>query len=182
MKIGAITPLGAFQADCFVKCYETTLTSAQTSITISGLDGDTDVEYRLIVRLVSGAAGGYFLVRLNNDSTADVYGEQRVLGQSSSVLATRATRNGMPSHYSAVDSGEVSDIHFKIYAKSGHIRAAISEVGSKVGTTTVNESLLVGHSWNNTADNITSIVLAGMVTDTFGIGSYIVLYKKVARA
>ncbi|KKK54515.1 hypothetical protein LCGC14_3083920, partial [marine sediment metagenome] len=50
MKTGNKYPLGDIKADCWQVEYKNILTSSATSITISGLTGDTTEEYMLICR------------------------------------------------------------------------------------------------------------------------------------
>jgi hypothetical protein len=65
--------------------------SAVTSYDITGLQGDTDIEYQLITRVVNGYAGANTIrFRLNSDSGSN-YGIQNMLGESATASAARYT-------------------------------------------------------------------------------------------
>ncbi len=74
------------------KVYETTLTANAASLTISGLDGNKDKCYLLIARFYNDAGAGavYYMLRLNNDSSAN-YGYQRIQGAAAAASAAQAT-------------------------------------------------------------------------------------------
>ncbi len=182
-KIGNKYPIGAFKANCFIKCYENTLSSAVSSVTISGLDGNTDEEYKLIIRAVGGAANYPDMnIRFNNDSGAN-YGHQRLRGSGTSVLASRLTGQTASDIFALGNSGERHQSKHHIYAKSGFVRTIISEVSMDIYGTTIENIMLVGQVWNNTSDNLTSINLVNTLDggNAFGIGTYITLYKKIKR-
>ncbi len=151
------------------------LAASVTSYTISGLDGDTDVKYRLISRVVSNNAGGLNLnFRFNGDSGAN-YGYQYVDGSSASVTANRATNDTAVSFGYSSAIGNVNLIDSLIHAKSGTVRTVVTKSAMNINGTSVGYSRLFGNSWNNTADNITSITL----WSDFGIGSRFILLKEV---
>ena len=153
------------------------LTSADTSITISGLTGDTDEEYTIICRFVNDYAGavGYQL-RPNNDSGSN-YGEQTLRGESTTADAFRATRTYIVLS-SAVAQNELSMCNLNLYSKSGYARTSINLLTNSISGTTVSEVRHVSSVWTNTADEITSLVLSDQ-TDAIGIGSRIILLRKV---
>ena len=162
--------------------YSCELTEAATSITISGLNGNTDVEYRLICRFVSDCDGySNYLLRPNNDSGAN-YGYQYVLGNASSVLAGRSTTTTglFLTDCGGYASGEhkkgVSDTF--IYVKSGYLRTAITKQIGDTYSSTVGQILLMGSVWTNTADNITSLVIAASGVNGLGVGTSIELYAR----
>jgi len=162
---------GKLQAGVMQTIYETTLTEAATSITISGLDGDTDILYELECRFVNGYAGGVdYLARLNNDSGAN-YGYQYLNGADTVIGVARSVNTGLFVGYiSAID--KINFMEKIIYAKSGYVRTAITKVARNITGTTIDQIQILGESWNNTSDNITSIVLVGN-TNCLGIGTYI---------
>jgi len=164
---------GKLQAGVMQTIYETTLTEAATSITISGLDGNTDILYELEMRVVNGYNGGAnCLLRCNNDTGAN-YGRQEVNGNNATAGATRST-NHTGIYFANCDAlGNVSQGEIKLYAKSGYIRTAILNRSCAIATTTVSIIQLAGYSWNNTADNITSLVILADQTNGLGIGTYI---------
>jgi hypothetical protein len=151
---------------------------ARTIINISGLNGNTDVEYRLICRIVNGYNGGAnCLLRCNNDTGAN-YGRQEVNGNNATAGATRST-NHTGIYFANCDAlGNVSQGEIKLYAKSGYIRTAILNRSCAIATTTVSIIQLAGYSWNNTADNITSLVVLADQTNGLGVGTSIELYAR----
>jgi len=68
-----------------------------------------------------------------------------------------------------------------IYAKSGMPRIALSDFTGSIATTTIENVFLFGESWNNTTDNITSLVAVATKNGGIGAGSYLTLYKKVNK-
>ena len=155
---------------------EKILSSAATSVTFSGLNGDVDEEYMLKARIVNGASGQSVYVRPNGD--ASNYGTQRLYGSSSSVGANRAVTGGIIriANDSALGSINFSDT--TIYAKSGFVRTAISTGSNDVITTAIGSIDMYGGSWNNIADNITSIVVGSDVSNGLGVGTHLLLFKK----
>jgi len=182
MKTGLIYPLGSFQADTWVKIYENTLSSSATSLTISGLNGDTDVEYKLETRIVDGASSGTYMVRPNNDSGTN-YGYQRLRGLSSTIDAQKDTATGLHRLGYGGGSSHVSWAKMHIYAKSGYVRTAISLEASDISSSLVNYAAYYGSCWSNTADNITSLVIIEVngTSNALGTGTYVCLWKRVNK-
>ena len=182
MKSGLLSPQGNFSADTWLKIYENELTEAATSVTISGLNGNTDVMYRLKFRAISGANSNWFGVRPNNDSATN-YGTQYIYGSASTAGAGRDTaRTYLVESISAtnsIDNACFGDII--IYAKSGYVRTCVDAGNSPISGTTITYLILSGGSWNNTADNITSMVVFTPVASGLGIGTFIELWKPLAK-
>jgi len=157
------------------------LGSAQTSITISNLDGNTDKEYRLICRFVSNVSAGVgsYQVKPNND-TGNNYGYQQVYGVASSAGAERYGVNISYLGYSD-STGDVCLSDTLFYAKSGFPRTFITTFAGGISGTTVTRVHSLGEVWNNTSDNITSLVIQGNVADSIGIGSRIILMRRADR-
>lgn len=183
MKRGITIPKlsSNLKADTWVKVYEATLTEAATSLTISNLLGDTDNEYKLEARIVNGYNGAAnYRIRPNNDSGTN-YGHQVINAVDSAVAAARGTATGILMSNASTALGDVNQDSVIIQAKSGYVRTVIHEFATKVVTTTITRLYLLGQSWNNTADQITSLVILSDRANGLGIGSRIVLWKKVAK-
>ena len=154
------------------------LTSADTSITISGLTGNIAEEYTLICRFVNDYAGTMeYGLRPNNDSASN-YGDQYFIGSGASASAARIT----PTYITlALNSTQnyLAMCETYLYAKSGYVRTALTIQSNSVTGTTIGEVASRGQSWTNTADEITSLVVFANQTDGIGIGSRIILLKKV---
>lgn len=150
--------------------------AAETSITIPDLHGDVDLEYKLEARIVNGYNGAsVYQVRPNNVST-DVYGSQVLYGYESTIGATRVTTGAYGWTIGANAAlNNISQSTTIIQAKSGYIRTAITEETRSIATTTIGELDLFGFSWNNTVDEITSLVVLADQANGLGIGSVITL-------
>src|SRR3990167_10046424 len=156
------------------------ISSAQTSITISGLNGDVDEEYELYCRFVSGAASSNFFLRPNNDSTAGIYGNQMLNGNNATVTAARDTSETYIWLSNAVSaSGSIVLSKAKIYAKSGYIRTVMNESADNISGTTVTQINALGQLHNDTSNNYTNMVVLSDQTSGIGVGSRIILMKKV---
>ncbi len=178
MKIGNKYPLGDVKADCWQIEYDSTLTSAATTVTISGLTGDTAEEYLLIVRAIADSASiATYVLRPNNDSTGSIYGLQSLYGSGASAGAGRST--GSSIYQSEADSGRTATAKTLIYAKTGHIRLFLVDIARDITGTTVTYTMMYAYSYNETSTEITSLALISTETDGFGVGTEIILYKKV---
>jgi hypothetical protein len=181
-QMGKVYPQGAFTYDGWVKAYETTLGTAATSLTISGLTGDTAKEYKLETRIVNGYNGtANYSCRLNADGATN-YGDQQFYNSDATTVA--AVRSTATSHILLGNNGALSSLNQSttiIQAKSGYVRTAITEWTGGISNTTVTHTRMVGTSWNNTADEITSLVILADQTDGLGVGSYICLWKRVYK-
>jgi len=179
VKTGKLTIKGTVQKS-WQKIYETTLGSSATSVTISSLDGDTDVEYKLVTRLISGGASNGYTLRLNNDSGTN-YGFQRLVGESTTVSANQYTaRDAIYIDESLNNANDVSCSEFLIFAKSGYIRPVFRHLAGGITGTTVTTLRGQGAVWSNTANNLTSLVIASLISSGLGVGSYIALYRRRA--
>jgi len=170
--------LDQLNTNTWKKIYETTLTEAATRLTISNLNGDVDEEYMLIGRIAAGADTNRMGIRPNND-TGNNYGYQMLWGISSSPGAERGGWNRLALDISGAQTGEISFVKCLLYAKSGYVRTALASSCDGIATTTVTGANLIGSSWNNTADNITSLVIFSDQANRLGIGTVIELYKKI---
>jgi len=155
------------------------IAGVQTSITVSGLHGDIDKEYLLSTKLVNGYNGATTLYLRPNNDTGTNYGYQRLYNSDATTAA--ALRDNADTHVclnyaDAIDKLGVANA--SIYAKSGYARTILTQSAEAITGTTVTAVNLFGHSWNNTVDEITSLVLYADQTNGIGTGSQITLYKK----
>lgn len=182
MITGKLYPQGDFKANCWVKAYETTLTEAATSLTISGLTGDTDKEYRLEYRVVNGYDGDCgFYVYPNNDTAANC-GYQYIGASDTAIACGRGASGGLAYAFGGNTSANaVAFGIIDIQAKSGYVRTFISKNVSGIVGTAVQAVYSVGQSWNNTADELTSLVVWATEDDGLGVGTNIILWEKVSR-
>ncbi len=176
MQIGK-SRVNTLNANCFISAYTTTLAAAATSVTISSLDGDTDEIYMLVTRIIGGnATPNIVLLRPNNDSGSN-YGCQFLYGENATISASRSVDTGIRLYASGNALNNLGFCSTILYAKSGYIRTAIGKMSDKISGTTVTDIQILGSSWNNTADNITSLVIVAGQANGLGIGTDIRLYK-----
>jgi len=153
--------------------YSNTLASAATSVTISGLDGNTDISYWIVARIIGGTTADIYLQP--NGDTASNYGSQRLVGNNTTVSALRNTsETGLK--FDSVLANNVTMIKGILYAKSGYGRTFNGETMNQVTGTTINGVVRWDSVWNNTADNITSLVLLSSAASGLGIGTFIEIY------
>lgn len=154
------------------------ISTAVTTHTFSGLDGNTDLSY-IIKGVVVNALGGTpaIQMRLNADSGTN-YGRagvqvnttsfNGVYAQNETSFALGNTRgSGIPSSFEATMP----------YAKTGLTRFLFADLVSNTSASeTVNYSNRSGLSWDNSVDNITSISLLSDTANGIGVGSYFQLW------
>lgn len=170
------THLGTFQR--IIPTME--LSAAATEIDITGLDGNTDVDYKMIMIVKTATTGGLYelLLRFNDDTGAN-YVRQYFSCRSIAVAAERTT--SQTSAYLSYDVGNVANgyayLNIDISAKSGFFRSirVSSQEKSSVSVLDLKE---LASSWENSADNITSIKLLSSLANGFGIGTRVELYAR----
>lgn len=158
--------------------HEKTFEAAANSYTISILDGNTQREYMItgVFKNAANAATNFYL-RPNNDS-ADNYGYLSINSDGTNVTT------GTDATYSAFNIGYCNAINkftfFSaiIYAKSGVQRSALIQANNSVTGATIGAIAQETGIWNNTADNITSLVIATNQADAIGIGSRFTLWSR----
>jgi len=154
------------------------LASDTNTYEITGLDGDADIEYQLIVRYIQPGAVN-LLLNFNNDTGAN-YGKQFIFGRDTTAQSIRFTGQGEIRITQAV-SGSSGDIAFSnshIFAKSGKERTLINMNCADVSGTTIINVEKSSSVWNNTADNLTSMQFSQSTGD-IKAGSRFILLKKV---
>lgn len=157
--------------------------AAETSITIPDLHGDVDLEYKLEARIVNGYNGvANYSCRINADGATN-YGDQQFYNSDATTVA--AVRSTATDHILLGNNGALSSLNQSttiIQAKSGYVRTAITEWTGSISGTTVTHTRIIGTSWNNTVDEITSLVVLANQANGLGIGTEITLWAKVATA
>lgn len=154
-------------------------TVATDSHTFSGLDGDSDIRYKIVSRIVGSGSTGQFFARPNDDSATN-YNARVLDGWAATDLENNryATWTGIDIGYNG-DNSTQSYNEAIIYAKSGINRPALvswvrfsDTVGQGVGH--------FGILWLNTSSNITSISINAPSGGYFNVGSSIELWKLAA--
>ena len=162
--------------------YETDVTSATTSVNITGLDGDSDGNYEIVARFISGTAAasvGYF-IRPNGDATFSNY-IQRYVGFDNGSNPSKGVDNN--SNGLALcgtlsnGSGGICFGRSLLYAKSGFVRTTIGKAMYHSSST----------AWFNydhasvyliSGTNITNITILSDQSNGIGAGSRIEVWAK----
>lgn len=169
------TYTGQIFGDVFETVKESVLTQAATSITLSGLDGNTDILYELDLCAVGGNGAANIWLYPNNDNAYSRFGYQRVGGVNGAFSAARKTASDGDTngHYlrAFAGTGSVEVTKALIFAKSGYLRTMLVQNAESISGSTVNANQVVGHVWTNTSDNLTSLILSSG-TNAFGAGTY----------
>jgi hypothetical protein len=150
-----------------------------TSYTFSGLNGNADEEYMLIIRHTGGKATSNVYAQINNDTSTN-YGYQHLQGEGGSKLAARNTASDrILLSINTADAGELNMSQTILSAKSGYVRTGIVKTVNKIAGTTVQDIDIQGVVWNNSVDNITSLKILSDQTAGIGTGSHIYLFKRM---
>lgn len=180
MKTGQLYPQGTVTHayDTFTIVEDRVLGADATSTTFTGLDGDADEIY-----LLEGWAefdGGVSAdITFNSDTTANNYAYQRITASSTTASASIGS---LPS-LCAGSTGADRPAYGKaiIYAKTGMIRMINIQKTHYDSTGTVVDHIRLEQGvWNNTATNITQIVITGSSGGYIRAGSRFILSKKVS--
>lgn len=164
------THLGTMQ-----RIYSNTLSSPTTSITITGLNGNVDYEYRLAVHnddFTSGAGHNFYLqFNGDTDNNYSFYSLGDTLNSSQNKILVS---NG--------NGNSVSAFEIIIYAKTTYEFQGNRLINSRSGFASNTDTLLppdiIQGMWLNKTSNITSITLFSNATNAFGVGSTIELYAR----
>lgn len=152
-----------------------TLTSAATSVTFSGLNGNTDVEYKLRGYVVDDSGSNANMALYPNGATTNADG-QRLTGTGAAAGGSVATE--MLVGLFRPDA-EVSYFEGTLWAKAGSVRTYRGTAGNyDVGAPKLYAETIAG-CWSDTSTNITSLELSGP-SSAFGAGTQISLYRRAS--
>jgi hypothetical protein len=159
--------------------FETDITEATNSVTVSGLNGDQDIEYKIIARMRSEASStGYYFIRPNND-VGQNYGYQEVWGEDSTAKALRKSdKTGLKIGFYHGGIGELGLSNTILFAKTGYERTSVSYILQSGNGTLILDAAVNACIWNNTSDNITSIVIVSEHSNGIGVGSHIEVWAR----
>lgn len=180
MKFGTINHLSSL-VDTWELVEEKNIGSATNSTTFSGLTGNTAEWYLMTLMIINDdASGALYGIRLNNDS-GNNYGRQLFRAVGSTKSATQGTSDNQIYLVSnTTTQNYYTFANILIAAKSGYIRTYVMDAAENISGASISGIYRVAGSWNNSADQITSIVVVSDQTSGIGVGSYIALYRKVA--
>ena len=161
------------------------ITATTSAISFTGLNGDTDIEYRLIYRTLSQFTGTtiftyylYFNIGLGS------YGSQFFLSELGGTTARRTSGSdalflGSAKGSAAGTAGtQIIFGETLIYAKTGYERIISSRISTKNELTTVGRIYKLGGLWGDTTDTITAIHMARVAPGAYEPGSFAELYKR----
>lgn len=152
-------PIGKLTADTLCTIAEGTLAENATDITLTGLDGQTDVIYELELNYIAPGDDDITL-QMQADTTAGNYGYQYLQGSSTTISAARKTNSQLIIAGADADNRR-SMCKALIYAKDGFIRTGIVESAYEITGTTVTTHRLSGIVWNDTTTDVSQMVLKG---------------------
>jgi len=177
MRTGTLDVRGTIKG-AWQEVYRTTLAAAATAVTVSGLLGNTkDQILRVRVRWIGGYDGSYGAgIRMNADATASRHGHQALDGTSTTASTWRGTSTDFPIG-NPTDLDGISHYETLIYAKAGFVRTGISEGVFGVTGTFVYGVQLLGHSYNESATELTSLLIYAGQANGLGIGTEIVVER-----
>lgn len=180
-KTGALATLAAgwipaHGATVWQRIYSTTIATHVTTHSITGLSGDVDLQYLILIRGVQDVTGSPVLyVRPNGDTTASAYGSQFASATGVSLAAANAgtTDPGLLLLHIGTAIGRQGHAQAILFAKSGFMRSMTSVYVSNMQATTFAAASLVtaGSGWFNTGTNITSLDIFSTVTNGIGVGT-----------
>ena len=172
MKTGVLTPNKI--EGTWERIYSNTITSATSSFSITGLEGNTDEVYKLITRIVNDESTPTYKMYFTSDTTNTNYGRQQLQPLSGSVAAASSIYLFMGY---ATATGQISHNEIFIYAKSGYVRTCLINIVGQLSGTTIPRLHLAGVTWNNTSSEFTSMDLTCNTAGGFGVGTVIELYR-----
>jgi hypothetical protein len=148
--------------------------SAVSSVGITGLNGDVDQWYTILIRTVSTTGGNNIGLRINGD-TGSNYGRRNINAASTTISDASGA---LSYHYVCGESSGSNFSVIRLYAKSGAVRMLTSLDAEAITTTTVLSCSVKACVWNNSVDNITSLTLTSSAGNTsIGVGTRIIILK-----
>lgn len=161
---------------------ETDVGAATNQVDITGLNGDSDFEYQIRVKIISGANGGYYALQPNADSTGANYNLKGWSGNAHNdnvVISTTALPvAGIYCGYTnAVGQQSISEN--SVFSKTGNSRVFFTHRANAISTTAITDSIGTTYTvWNNSANNITSFRLISQNINGIGVGSHIEIWAR----
>lgn len=161
-----------------VQVYGTTIATAATTLTITGLAGDTALWYHMRFRFVAGSATLLdYSLQFNGDAGSNYY-FQTLRG---AVTATSAGTGGYDQIYlnpALTGTDKRAYIIGDLYAKSGTLRTFQFKVADNLTAATATREELDGWVWNNTTSELTTITILSSTANSIGSGTVIAIYAQ----
>jgi hypothetical protein len=169
---------GALQS-IWKRITSTDIISPCTSLTISGLNGDVDLDYLIFVRWIAAVDDNLcdFYISPNNDTAAH-YGYQAVYSQDGVAGGSESfTYTGM--RVGKVELiGDTSQGWARLFAKTGKDRVCVGQFSERYRNGDMQRVECIAAAWPNSADNITSLVFHSSVANGIGIGSHVEIWSR----
>jgi hypothetical protein len=149
-----------------------------TDYDVTNLDGDVDMEYFIIVKIVnqSGGAANYS-IRLNNDSGTN-YGFNEIHGSGGSAGSSEGTGQTALGIGKSSNDGRRSFFQGWMYAKSGDLRYLSGVHTRDINGDDIDEVRTEVGTWVNTTDKITSLRFHSDAANGLGIGTRIEVWTR----
>lgn len=161
---------------------ETDVGASTNQVDITGLNGDSDFQYQIRLKIISGASGGYYALQPNADGAGGNYAIKYWGGNAHNdnvVISTTAppTAGVYLGFTNAPGQQTVSET--AVFSKSGTARVFITQRANAISSTAVTDSIGTGYTvWGNTAGNITSFRLISQNINGIGVGSHIEIWAR----
>jgi hypothetical protein len=170
------TPSGGGGGGGLVLVEKKLITSNSTTVTFSSLDGDTDEVYRLVCRLINNSGGTTKYTLQPNGVTTNQSSAFRY--DTHDLPRTIAATLQLSDNSADVTNGTWLTITIDFWAKKNpNSVAAIRQFHAQIGVAPAASLAHVAGVWNETATNVTSLVVAAANTNGIGNGSTMALYK-----
>ncbi len=148
--------------------------TASTSYTFSGLNGDVDRRYKIVTHMINGAVGptGFDAVYANSDNNSANYNGY--------WLQTDGSGSGAIAGWWTVyqeSATVVADSAVEIFAKTGFNRQSQGQGMRSNSSGVITISGTAFGIWKNSSSNITSLTYQSRTSNGIGVGSYIELWK-----
>lgn len=182
LSVGTITTGITLDAS-WRKVYDNTLTSNATSVTLSGLSGNTDLHYYISAKWVkNGGTTSNFGIQCNGDTGVSNYGWFTFYGPGGGLNTESYNDNDWFMLWAgrADTDGYVSHGHGYLQAESGYTRTFIGQFMREINPAGSMHSLYsMGDCWWNTAAEITSLKFLSEAATALKIGTRIEVWRRV---
>lgn len=181
MDLNTLNIKGSLNAGVDQLIYSSVVAANTTSVTISGLTGNTDVEYFLNIRYIgNGPAATTNRIYLypNGDTTAGHYGYIYLGGINTTPDSDFNTASAARLTYVADPNNQAfTNVH--IYAKTGNNRMWTSLHAADIDSSnTVMQVMAWTTIWNESVTEITSLVIQADQANGIKAGTSIELYAR----
>lgn len=154
----------------FQRILDFTATGAESTKSVA-VDGDTDKEYRIVVRNLGASS---MSLRLNGD-TGSKYGSQNIVNNGGSIAAARV----VTTYFTPAINTSIGEM--TLLTPSGFIKTGTSFVSRYTTGTTMDYKFDQGVSFNETA-NITSLDFFDLASAAWTAGTRITVYARRSQS